>query len=944
MRNILLKVLLQGNITQTDEDPSSAKASLGMTKLFTMKRIIIIDGNAIIHRAYHAIPPMTTKSGVMVNAVYGFTSMLLKVWKDLQPSCIAVTFDMAGPTFRHVQYKEYKATRVKADQELYDQIPLVHEVVRSFGLPIYEKKGYEADDVIGTIVKNLEKDKDVEVFIVTGDMDTLQLVRDGAKVYTLRKGISDVVVYDTAAVKARFGFGPEKMIDYKALRGDASDNIPGVPGIGEKTATELILKFGSLENIYKQLKNKEKIAKELKPGVIKKLVEGQKSAAMSKELSAIDCAVPGLKFDFKDCEIKEFDKEKINHLFQKFEFVSLLKRIPGFIEGEPEVKAKGKHKGGEKMVFVEIDKENELDKLIKLVKENKSFACRAVLSGKEVLDSELQGLIIVVAAQVFFVSAKMVKKVLPLFQDSSLELVGHDLKELVKALQYNFDCVIANDLFDVMVASYLLSPGNRAHDITSVLLKVLGKVLPQTTAQTNLFGVDKKSLAEELFLINQTKNSLKVDLEKADNFGLFKKVEMQLVSVLAEMELNGIAVDSAMLKKLSVEAAVILEKLTKKIYNLAGMEFNIASPLQLREVLFDKLGLAVVGIKKGKTGLSTSAEELEKLHGLHPIIDEISNFRELTKLQNTYIDVLPGLVNKKTNRIHSHFNQTVAATGRLSSSDPNMQNIPIRSELGREIRKAFVSEPGNTLISADYSQIELRIVASLAQDKRMIEIFNKDEDIHKATAAAINNVPLSEVTKEMRYAAKEVNFGVLYGMGPYGLSWRTGISQAEAKDFIRKYFEAFSGVREYIDRTLAFTKKEGYCETLFGRRRYLPELNAGNFQLRAAAERMAVNHPIQGTAADLMKMAMIEVYHAIKLRQGWTPPLGGGKKIKNSEHKSLSQAKLILQVHDELVLEVKKELAEEVANLVKNIMENVVTLRVPVKVGISINRSWGEMK
>lgn len=900
-----------------------------------MKRIIIFDGNAIIHRAYHALPPMTTSSGTMVNAVYGFTSMLLKVWKDLQPSCIAVTFDMSGPTFRHVKYKEYKATRIKADQALYDQIPLVHEVVEAFGLPIYEKKGYEADDVIGTIVKKLEKEKDTEVFIVTGDMDTLQLVSDKAKVYTLRKGISDVVVYDVAAVKARFGFGPEKMIDYKGLRGDASDNIPGVPGIGEKTAGELILKFGSIENIYKQLKNEEKISKELKPGVIKKLIEGKDNAKMSRELSTIDCNVPDLKFDFKHCEIKDFNKEKISHLFQKFEFVSLLKRIPGFLTEAEQNESKEKHKSAEKMVFSEINKESELEKLLKLIKGNKSFACRAVLSGKEVLDSELLGLMMVVKSEVFFVDSKIVKKVLPIFQDSSIELVGHDLKELIKVLQHNFGIVLENDLFDLMVASYLLSSGSRAHDVTSILLKVLGKVLPQNTAQTSLFGIDKKSLAEEIFLINQTKEKLKTDLEKAGNFGLFKKMEMQLEYVLAEMELNGIAVDKAMFKKLSAEAKESLDKLTKKIYKLAGMEFNISSPIQLREVLFDKLDLSVAGIKKGKTGLSTSAEELEKLHGLHPIIDEISSYRELTKLQNTYIDVLPNLINKKTGRIHSHFNQTVAATGRLSSLDPNLQNIPIRSELGREIRKAFVAEPGNVLVSADYSQIELRIVASLAQDKRMIEIFNKDEDIHKATAAAINSVPLEEVTKEMRYAAKEVNFGVLYGMGSYGLSWRTGISQAEAKDFIRKYFEAFSGVREYIDRTLEFTKKEGYCETLFGRRRYLPELNATNFQMRAAAERMAVNHPIQGTAADLMKMAMIEVYKKISRSSE------GGK---NSENKSLNQAKLILQVHDELVLEVKKESAEEVAEVVKGLMENVVTLRVPVKVGISINRSWGEMK
>ena len=921
-----------------------------------MKRIIIIDGNAIIYRAYHAIPPLTTKNGVMINAVYGFTSMLLKVWKDLQPNCIAVTFDMAGPTFRHVQYKEYKATRVKADQELYDQIPLVHEVVESFGLPIYEKKGYEADDVIGTLVEKIRNPKseirnDVEVFIVTGDMDTLQLIRDGVKVYTLRKGMSDVVVYDAEEVKKRFGFGPEAMVDYKALRGDASDNIPGVPGIGEKTATDLILKFGSLDGIYKVVRSpKSEVRSQIKPGVIKKLIDGEESAKMSKELSAIDCSVPELDFNLADCEIKDFDKDKISGLFQKFEFVSLLKRIPGFVDYPPLPErgsgGSGSSKRKDKLNFVEIESDDELMKMMKMIKLNKAFACRAVLSGKEVLDSELSGLIIMVEAQAFFVGTKMIKRVLPLFQDSNIELVGHDLKELVKALKYNYELEVENDLFDVMVASYLLNPGNRAHDITSILLKVLGKVLPQTTAQTNLFGVDKKSLAEELFLVSQTKEKLKQELEKADNFGLFKKVEMQLVSVLAEMELNGIAVDLARLKKLSIEAAKDYEKLTKKIYDLAGMEFNIASPLQLREVLFDKLGISVEGIKKGKTGLSTSAEELEKLHGLHPIIDEISEFRELAKLQNTYIDVLPGLVNKKTNRIHTHFNQTVAATGRLSSSDPNMQNIPIRSELGREIRKAFISEPGNILISADYSQIELRIVASLAQDKRMIEIFNKDEDIHKATAAAINNVPLAEVTKEMRYAAKEVNFGVLYGMGSYGLSWRAGISQAEAKDFIKKYFETFSGVREYIDRTLEFTKKEGYCETLFGRRRYLPELNAGNFQLRSAAERMAINHPIQGTAADLIKLAMIEVSKGIQdsfchPRVNRDPD---AQRLDSRIRRNDNCPKLILQVHDELVLEVKKEFAEEAAEMVKNIMENVVTLRVPIKVGLSINCSWGEMK
>src|SRR3989339_510328 len=447
-----------------------------------------------------------------------------------------------------------------------------------------------------------------------------------------------------------------------------------------------------------------------------------------------------------------------------------------------------------------------------------------------------------------------------------------------------------------MVGSYLLNPGSRAHDTASVVLKVLGKELKVGAGQESLFGVDVKAIAQELYLLSQTVFELKKELIKTDNLGLLQKIEMPLMLVLAQMELNGVAVDLEMLQKLSLEVNENIKKVSKKIFDLAGMEFNISSPLQLREVLFDKLDIPVVGIKKGKTGLSTSAEQLEKMHGLHPIIEEIEIYRELAKLQNTYVDVLPTLINKKTGRIHTTFNQAVTATGRLSSSEPNLQNIPIRTEIGREVRKTFVAEADNVLISADYSQIELRIVASMAQDKQMMEIFDKDLDIHIATAAAINGVPLNEVTKEMRRAAKEI---------------------------IQKYFEQFSGVKQYIDQTIEFTKKEGYCETLFGGRRYIPELNSHNFQLRSAAERMAINHPIQGTAADLIKMAMIEV----------------NNKIKNNPN-----VRLILQVHDELVLEVKKGAEEKIGQMVKETMEGVVKLRVPVKVEVNTGHSWGEMK
>ncbi len=925
-----------------------------------MSKFIVIDGNAIIHRAYHAIPPLTTKEGLIVNAVYGFASMLLKVWRDIKPDFIAVTFDVAGgSTARNELFKEYKGKRVKADQALYDQIPLVHELVESFNIPIYEKKGYEADDVIGTIVSKIGNC--IDTYIVTGDMDTLQLVSDNVKVYTLRKGINDIVIYDPAGVKARYGFGPEHMNDYKALRGDTSDNIPGVPGIGEKTATELIQKIGGFEEIYKQLtNNKEQLTKILKPGVIKKLEAGEESGRMSKQLATLDCNVPDLNFSLDNCQVKPVNKEKVLELFQKWEFVSLLKRVPGF-EGEEignkkqEIGNTKKKKEKSQLKYSEVKSKSECTDLLKLVKEKKQFACKILTSGTDIFTSAITGLVMAVETNGYYVPAKFFDEVKEVFSLADVELVGHDLKQLVKAWAVGqtspslsfvkeretvplasaeervggeVSLSLHNPLFDIMIASYLLNPGNRANDIYSIILKVLGKELPSASAQGSLFGVDPRLVANELYYILLAAEKLKIELAQANNLGLFEKIEMPLIPVLAEIELNGVAIDSAKLQELSSRVSNQIAKVSAAIYKYAGHEFNIASPLQLREVLFDELEIPVEGIKKGKTGLSTGAEQLEKMRGLHPIIEEIEIFRELSKLQNTYIDVLPTLVNKTTGRIHTSFNQAITATGRLSSSDPNLQNIPIRTDLGREVREAFIAEPGNILISADYSQIELRIVASLAQDKKMMEIFEKGLDIHQATAAAINNVPLEKVTKEMRRAAKEVNFGVLYGMGTHGLSWRAEISYGEAKAFIEKYFREFSGVKKYLDQTIEFTKKEGYCETLFGRRRYIPELNSTNYQLRAAAERMAVNHPIQGTAADLMKMGMIAV----------------SERIKNEELRMKNNAKMILQVHDELVFEVKNGLEKEVGQLVKETLENVAKLRVPIEVHVSAGKSWGKME
>jgi len=898
------------------------------------KKFVIIDGNAIVHRAYHALPPLTTKEGVMVNAVYGFTSMLLKVYQDFKPDYLAVSFDVAGGTFRDQLYTGYKAKRVKADQDLYDQIPLVYEVVRSFGIPIYTKEGYEADDVIGTAVTIVKehsaknKKQPVQSIIVTGDMDMLQLVEDDVvDAYLLRKGLSDFELYNEAKVEERYGFGPRYVVDYKSLRGDASDNIPGVPGIGEKTAKELIQAVGGIDAIYRQISQPESVLHaRFRKSVIEKLERGEESARMSREVATIECRVPGLEFDLEACAVRDLDKEKILPLFQRFEFMSLAKRLPGEAAADKSGSGQTKTRRGHKRALrvIQVNPGN-LAALIAGISKAGVFAVQEVVPGDNILTGTLAGLVAVVEDAAYYIDPARLanneaKRLWPVFENPELELVGHDLKQLVKALRLQ-GVAVENRLFDVMVASYLLNSGSRAHDMASIALRELARELPPSD-QGSLFGSDPSVIAERVRAAFEVKAAYSARLAEQAVEGLFEKIEMALVPVLADMELAGVAIDTRMLGQLSKEAAQTVAQLTAAIWKEAGEEFNVSSSVQLREILYEKMGLKIPGIKKGKTGYSTAASELEKLRDAHPIIGLIEEYREVSKLQNTYIDVLPTLINKNTGRIHTSFNQAVTATGRLSSSDPNLQNIPVRTELGKRIRDAFIAAPGHVLVSADYSQIELRIVASLAEDTRLMEIFSRGEDVHSATAAAINGVPLVQVTKEMRYAAKEVNFGVLYGMGAFGLSWRAGIPQWRAKEFIDKYFEEFAGVKAYIDRTVEFAKKEGYIETLFGRRRYIPELGSSNFQLRSAGERMAVNMPIQGTAADLMKLAMIAV----------------DKKVKTGD------VKIILQVHDELVLEVKKGLEASVAEMVQSEMIKVAELRVPVEVGVKIGERWGEMK
>lgn len=904
------------------------------------KKFVIIDGNAIIHRAYHAVPPLTTKDGTIVNAVYGFTSMLLKVLSDIKPDYIAVSFDLAGPTFRDEIYTEYKATRVKADQDLYDQIPMVHEMVKAFGIPVYVKEGFEADDVIGTLAEKLKHhhgsrgsaiNRAVTSIIVTGDRDLLQLVDDDiTEVYLLKKGITDVELYNEAKVIERFQFGPESIVEFKALRGDSSDNIPGVKGIGEKTAQMLIEKFGTIDEMYRLIEDtSSSLYTECTASVIKKLEEGKESAFMSRQLGTIHTDVPELAFDLDACDVARLNWETAATEIKKFEFFSLLKRLPGYTAA-PAPEKKKKAVARTKISVQVIKTAQELEAAKKKILDEKAYACKESIQGDSVMTGVWSGVSLIVGGEGYYIDVPSLQKEVVLFfkaiaEQSSIALHGHDLKPLIKLFMLH-DIQVKNALFDCMIASYVLNSSARVHDLPAIVMREFGVEETADTTQANLFGEDPARVIKLLQYVPELVEKYTERLEEDTQKDLFEHIEMNLIPVLAQMEVCGVAIDTDMLAKMSEDAAKEIQKLTKQIYKEAGKEFNISSSIQLRDILFETLQLPTQGIKKGKTGYSTAAPELEKLRVYHPIISMIEEYREVEKLRNTYIDVLPHLINKKTSRIHTTYNQAVAATGRLSSSDPNLQNIPIRTELGKEIRNAFVAEKGNVLIAADYSQIELRIVAALAKDEKLTGIFTRGEDVHTATAALIHGIPLEKVTKDIRRTAKEVNFGVLYGMGPFGLASRTGISQNEAREFIKNYFNQFSGVKQYLETIVEKAETDGYVETLFGRRRYIPDIQAKNVQLRNAAERMAINMPVQGTAADMMKLAMIAVQEYI-----------------NKNYKT-DKARMIMQVHDELVLEVKEGLEEKIGAEIKKIMEDVVRLAVPIVVEVHAGERWGELK
>lgn len=891
------------------------------------KRLFLIDGSALAYRSYYAFirDPLINSKGENTSAPFGFTNSMMKILREEKPDYIAIVFDTKAPTFRHELFKEYKSTRAKMPEEMEAQLPRIRQIVSAMNLVVIEMDGYEADDIMGTLAVQGKK-KGMEVVLVTGDKDFLQLVNEDVKVLNPRKSGQEIELIDKDNVKEKFGVPPDKVVDVLGLMGDKSDNVPGVPGIGEKTALELIKKFGSLENV---LDNFEKIKRK---NIKESLKEHKDIARLSKKLVTIDIDVP-FKLDLEGLKRIEFDYSKLKKLFKELEFSTFLKEIT------PEEKE-------EKLNYRWVKNEKEFFSFLENLSEKKEIFFDTETTGLSPIDSDLVGISFSFKKEEAFylplghedekknLNKKMVLSFLkPILEDENIKKIGQNLKFDLEVLrQYNID--LKGISFDTMVASYLINPGEQKHNLSYLALKYLDhKMIPIS----DLIGTGKKQKSFSTVLVEDAcfyscgdvdftlrlKEIFEPRLKEYSLEKLFYEVELPLIEVLAEMELCGISVDVNYLKKLSGSLQKELDGLSQKIFGLAGKEFNINSPQQLSKVLFEDLKLPPIRKTQKKTALSTDWGVLEQLSKIHPLPKILMEYRELSKLKSTYVDALPFLLSQKTKRIHTSFNQTVTATGRLSSSDPNLQNIPIRTDWGKKIRKAFIPKSKEyLLLSADYSQIEPRILAHFSEDKTLTKSFIKGEDIHKRTASEVFGVPISEVTEEQRRLAKTTNFSIMYGVSAYGLSQQTDMTPKEAGAFIEVYFRRYPKVKEYLESCIKKAKELGYSTTLLGRRRYIPEIASTNRQKREFAERVAINTPIQGSSADLIKVVMIEISKELK-----------GKKTKT---------KMILQVHDELVFEAFKEELDWVKEMVKDKMENTVKLKVPVKVDLKVGENWLE--
>ena len=932
-------------------------------------KLLLIDGHSLAFRAYHALPPtMATRSGEPTNATFGFLSMLLNTVREQQPDYVAVAFDV-GRTFRHDQYDAYKGTRERMPDDLSRQVERIRQVVQALNFPIFTREGYEADDVLGTLAQQADE-KGVYTTIVTGDRDIVQCVSDHTSVLTSGRKFSDTIVYTPASVQERWGLAPRQLIDLKALLGDTSDNVPGVKGIGEKGATDLIQSYGSVEGVYDHLD--QITAKRTREA----LEAGRESAFLSKELVTIVRNVPGITLDLDACRVQDYDQAGVIELFRELEFRTLLDRLPpstrraapvapasasapasgGQLALFADAEAGGQAAAAEPSPYAVINTPDALAELVKTLDAAQLIAFDTETTSTDAQQADLVGIALAWGeGQSVYVPVghqtspagdeepaqlpleTVLAALKPVLEGAGSEKAAHNAEyDLTMLARYGIR--LGGPLFDTMIAQWLIDPGSRGLGLKNVAWQRLGA---EMTPITELIGSGKTQITMDRVAIPTAARyagadtdmtwrlvpGLRAELKELALTELFRDLEMPLVPVLVDMQRAGILVDVPLLRRMSRDLRGRLHQLEEQIYEQVGYRFNINSTQQLSDVLFGKLALPTQGLKKTQSGhYSTAAGVLEDFKGLHPVIDLILEQRQITKLLSTYVDALPELVNPQTGRLHTSFNQTGAETGRVSSNNPNLQNIPVRSELGREIRRAFVAAPGCKLLAADYSQVELRILAHVSQDAAMLDAFHHDADIHRATASTIYGVPPAEVTAEQRSIAKMVNFATSYGVSAFGLASRTSLNRSEAQAFLDAYFKTYPGIRRYVDDTIRAAREHGYVETLLGRRRYFPILKnrGGNAADRQQAERAAINHPIQGTAADIIKIAMVRLHAALRQRG--------------------LRSQMLLQVHDELVLEAPDAELSEVAALVREVMEGAYHLDAGLKVDLEAGPNWFELE
>ncbi len=903
-----------------------------------MSGLVLIDGNSILNRAFYGImgnKMLTTPDGKYTNAVYGFLAILFKVIDDLKPEYLAVAFDLKAPTARHKLYEGYKATRKGMPNELAEQMPIVKEILELMNITIIEKEGYEADDILGTLAKRGEKEG-LDVTIVSGDRDTFQLTSKNISIRIphTKAGKTETDTFSEDEIKEKYGVKPIQLIEVKGLMGDTSDNIPGVPGIGEKTALDLVKSYESIEKLYEAIENKTDTLKEK---LKQKLIENKDLAILSRTLGTINIEVP-LDSKIEDLKVKEWNNEKV---FEKFKELNFNRFIDRF-----NLQSEQKEKEVSDLLKIEETYIENVLEILDKVRENKEFVYilekENIIDNTRIIKKKIKGIGIYiekinVSYYIKLNEDNFIKYFKNIFESLEIKKYGYDLAEdyvILKELGINYE----NIYYDVKIASYDLNPTNSNFTIENVSNQYLNIDLSEYISkyeqnkkeekQLNLFQTEEENenskyiYGFKAYIIKQIANKTLEELDKVNSIDLFTKIEMPLVKVLGEMQVNGMYVDKEELESFGKELKEQIEKIKNQIYELCEEEFNINSTQQLGVILFEKLGLPVY--KKTKTGYSTDVDILEKLKNDHPVIEKILEYRSLMKLNSTYVEGLIPYINERTNRIHSYFHQTITATGRISSTEPNLQNIPTRNELGKTLRKVFKPAEENIFIDADYSQIELRVLAHISGDENMVKAFNNDEDIHKQAASKVFGVPMEKVTKEQRTSAKAVNFGIVYGISDFGLSEQLGINKKQAKKYIDQYLEKYSGIKKFMETIVEDAKEKGYVETLFHRRRYIPELTSNNYMVRQFGARAAMNTPIQGTAADIMKIAMINVFNKLKTEK--------------------LNAKIVLQVHDELIIECKIEEAEKVKSILQEEMENAMQLKVPLKVEVSAAKNWYEAK